>query len=62
MTLTGPGGAVASTVGSSTANLAEALVPVSPLAGRTAYTVTVSGGRDAAGNAMAPVTWSFTTA
>jgi methionine-rich copper-binding protein CopC len=62
MTLTRAGATVASTVGWSSTNLAEMLVPVSPLASRTTYTVTVSGGRDAAGNVMAPVTWTFTTA
>ncbi|GAA2109876.1 hypothetical protein GCM10009841_31490 [Microlunatus panaciterrae] len=36
--------------------------PTSPLAAGTTYTATVSGARDAAGNTMTPVTWSFTTA
>ena len=36
--------------------------PTAALATSTAYTATVSGAKDAAGNTMAPVTWSFTTA
>jgi methionine-rich copper-binding protein CopC len=32
-----------------------------PLAAATQYTATISGAKDAAGNTMAPVTWSFTT-
>jgi methionine-rich copper-binding protein CopC len=36
--------------------------PSPPLAAGTAYTATVSGAKDTAGNMMAPVTWSFTTA
>ena len=62
MTLTGPSGAVAGTTvydaGSSTATF----TPTAALANSTAYTIAVSGARDAAGNVMAPVSWSFTTA
>ncbi|MEU8136753.1 DUF4082 domain-containing protein [Streptodolium elevatio] len=36
--------------------------PTANLAVSTVYTATVSGAKDAAGNTMAPKTWSFTTA
>jgi hypothetical protein len=36
--------------------------PASPLPGSTTFTATVAGAQDAAGNTMAPHTWSFTTA
>ena len=36
--------------------------PNEALAINTTYTAEVTGARDAAGNAMAPYTWSFTTA
>jgi Domain of unknown function (DUF4082)/Bacterial Ig-like domain/Purple acid Phosphatase, N-terminal domain len=36
--------------------------PTAALAANTQYTVAVSGARDAAGNTMQPVTWTFTTA
>lgn len=36
--------------------------PSANLALSTAYTATVSGAKDTAGNTMAPVTWTFTTA
>jgi hypothetical protein len=35
--------------------------PTSPLAAQVTYTVTLTGAKDAAGNTMAPVSWSFTT-
>jgi methionine-rich copper-binding protein CopC len=38
------------------------LTPRAALADSTKYTSKVSGAKDAAGNAMTPVTWSFTTA
>ncbi|MCP3421037.1 DUF4082 domain-containing protein [Nocardioides pinisoli] len=38
------------------------LDPGSNLAASTGYTATVSGARDASGNQMQPVSWSFTTA
>ena len=38
------------------------LTPAAALAYSTAYTATVSGAKDLAGNAMSPVSWSFTTA
>jgi hypothetical protein len=37
------------------------LNPNANLAGSATYTATLSGARDAAGNTMAPLTWSFTT-
>ena len=37
------------------------LTPAAPLAYSTTYTVQISGATDAAGNVMAPVTWTFTT-
>jgi hypothetical protein len=36
--------------------------PAAALAANTAYTATVSGARDAAGNTMSNVSWTFTTA
>jgi hypothetical protein len=36
--------------------------PTIPLSASTTYTVSVSGAKDAAGNVMDPVSWSFTTA
>ncbi|MEU4695235.1 DUF4082 domain-containing protein [Actinoplanes sp. NPDC023714] len=44
------------------ATLTATFTPAAALAFSTAYTVTVSGARDAAGNVMTPVTWTFTTA
>ena len=38
------------------------LTPSAALADSTKYTAKVSGAKDAAGNTMTPVTWSFTTA
>jgi methionine-rich copper-binding protein CopC len=43
------------------ATLTATLNPNADLAFSSAYSVTVSGATDAAGNVMAPVTWSFTT-
>ena len=36
--------------------------PTASLANSTAYTATVSGAKDLAGNTMSPMSWSFTTA
>ena len=44
------------------AALRATLNPVGDLAAGAVYTVTVQGTRDAAGNAIVPVSWSFTTA
>jgi methionine-rich copper-binding protein CopC len=53
---------VASTVTYDAAARTATLVPTSPLAASTGFTVSLSGARDASGNTMAPVTWSFETA
>ena len=37
-------------------------IPSAPLAPNTTYTARISGAKDAAGNVMAPFSWSFTTA
>ncbi|WP_407647142.1 DUF4082 domain-containing protein [Goekera deserti] len=62
-TLTSPSGSTVSAAYSfDAATLTGRLNPWFFLSGRTTYTVTVSGQRDAAGNTLAPVTWTFTTA
>ncbi|WP_433380440.1 DUF4082 domain-containing protein [Actinoplanes sp. CA-142083] len=62
VTLTGPSGAVAGTAAYNSSTATATFTPSTALAYSTAYTVTVSGARDAAGNVMTPVTWGFTTA
>ena len=62
MTLTGPGGAVPGTVAYDSTATTATFTPSSALSSSTSYTATASGARDAAGNVMSPVTWSFTTA
>ncbi|RSM56838.1 hypothetical protein DMB66_32715 [Actinoplanes sp. ATCC 53533] len=62
MTLTGPSGVVAGTTGYDAGSSTVTFTPAAALATSTGYTVAVSGARDAAGNVMAPATWSFTTA
>ncbi|WP_229068355.1 DUF4082 domain-containing protein [Actinoplanes sp. DH11] len=62
ITLTGPSGAVTGTTGYDPSSGTAAFTPAAPLATSTAYTATVSGARDSAGNTMTPLTWSFTTA
>lgn len=59
-----PGGAaVPASVAYDATERTATLTPSSPLASATRYTATVSGAKDADGNAMtAPSTWSFTTA
>ena len=52
---------VSSSTGYDAGTYTATLTPTAQLAYSTGYTVTVSGARDAAGNAMAPVTWSFET-
>ncbi|WP_229068354.1 N,N-dimethylformamidase beta subunit family domain-containing protein [Actinoplanes sp. DH11] len=56
------GSAVAGATGYDAATRTVTFTPAAPLAASTAHTVTVSGAKDAAGNTMTPVTWSFTTA
>jgi hypothetical protein len=56
---------VAGVAGSTAYNAATSTVTFTPsaqLAASTQYTVTVSGAQDAAGNALASTSWSFTTA
>ena len=60
-TLTGPGGAVTADLGYDTPSSTATLTPAAALAANTTYTASVSGAQDAAGNTMAPVSWSFTT-
>ncbi|GAA0485334.1 hypothetical protein Ade02nite_08800 [Paractinoplanes deccanensis] len=61
MSLTGPSGAVAGTTAYDPGSATVTFTPSATLAHSTAYTVSVSGARDAAGNVMTPVTWTFTT-
>ncbi|MGW0230856.1 DUF4082 domain-containing protein [Actinopolymorpha singaporensis] len=62
MTLTGPNGdVVPATFGYDAQSLTATLTPNALLAASTSYTVSVSGAKDAAGNTMAPASWSFTT-
>ena len=62
-TLTGPSGTVPATVTYDTASKTATLTPVSGsgLAFNSAYTATISGAQDVSHNAIAPVTWPFTT-
>ncbi|WP_433306521.1 DUF4082 domain-containing protein [Actinoplanes sp. CA-030573] len=62
MSLTGPSGAVAGTTAYDTASGTATFTPNAALANSASYTATVSGAKDAAGNTMSPVTWSFSTA
>jgi hypothetical protein len=62
LTVSGPGGSVAGTVGYNDSALQVSFAPSAPLANGTTYTATVSGAADAAGNVMTPVSWTFTTA
>ena len=60
---TGPGTpAVPGSVTYTDTTHSATFAPSAPLANSTTYTATVSGAKDLAGNAMSPVTWSFTTA
>ena len=56
------GATIASTTSYNAANNTVTLKPTAALAYSTAYTVTLSGAKDAAGNTMASRSWSFTTA
>ena len=62
MRLTAPSGnqVTASTSYSSGSNTVT-LTPLAALAANTTYTASLSGAKDAAGNTMDPVTWTFTT-
>ena len=62
ITLTGPAGAVAGNVSYDGPSASATFTPTNPLANSTAYTATVSGAKDQAGNTMSPISWSFTTA
>ncbi|HEX9338369.1 MAG TPA: DUF4082 domain-containing protein, partial [Pseudonocardiaceae bacterium] len=62
MTLAGPGGAVPGTVAYDAATTTATFTPSGALANSTYYTASVSGAADSAGNVMAPVSWSFSTA
>jgi hypothetical protein len=60
--LRGPGGAlVAGTTTYDGPTRTATLDPGSNLASNTSYTATISGARDASGNQVQPVSWSFTT-
>jgi len=63
-TLAGPGGAaVAGTVTLSATGTTATFAPAAPLATAATYTATLAAAvRDLAGNALAPVSWSFATA
>ncbi|WP_406694478.1 N,N-dimethylformamidase beta subunit family domain-containing protein [Singulisphaera sp. Ch08] len=62
MTLSGPGGAVSGSLAYNSATNTATFTPSAPLLAQTTYLVTVNNAKDTAGNAMASVTWSFTTA
>jgi hypothetical protein len=55
------GSAVAGALAYDAASLTATFTPSGPLAPGGRYTATVSGATDAAGNAMAPDSWSFST-
>lgn len=60
--LTDAGGtAVTATTSYDSLTRTAKLVPTQPLANGKTYTATVSGAQDAAGNTLAPTSWSFTT-
>lgn len=62
VTVTGPTGTVVRGTLTYTAATLSGRYALSDVLGlRTTYTVRVSGGRDAAGNTMAPVSWTFTS-
>ncbi|MFF5075981.1 DUF4082 domain-containing protein [Actinoplanes sp. NPDC000266] len=61
MSLTGPSGAVTGTTAYDAGSTTATFTPSATLAYSTSYTVSVSDARDAAGNVMTPVTWTFTT-
>jgi hypothetical protein len=57
----GAGTAVNATLAYNDTTHVATLTPAALLATSTTYTATVSGAKDASGNLMAPVSWSFTT-
>jgi methionine-rich copper-binding protein CopC len=61
--LSGPGGTAVPGTQSPTSGTSQTITftPTAALTASTAYTVNVSGAKDAAGNVMAPVSWGFTT-
>ncbi len=59
--VSGPSGPIAGAVSYDAASTTSTFTPAAPLAYGTTYTVAVSGAKDAAGNTMAPTSWSFTT-
>ncbi len=61
MTLTGPSAVQAGTAYDAGTRVVT-LTPAAALATGTTYTVSLSGATDTAGNAMDPLTWTFTTA
>ncbi|MCZ3389635.1 MAG: Ig-like domain-containing protein [Actinomycetia bacterium] len=63
VTLSGPSGAVAASVGYNSTSFVATLTPSAPLATGASYTATVSTGvKDVAGNAMSnSVSWTFAT-
>ncbi|HET9647004.1 MAG TPA: DUF4082 domain-containing protein [Microlunatus sp.] len=62
MTLAAGGNAVDSSTTYTSGTRTETLTPTAALAASTTYTVSLSGAQDLAGNQMAPVSWTFTTA
>lgn len=60
--LSGPAGNVPASVAYDAGTQTATLTPSAALAYSTTYTATLTGARDAAGNVMAPLTWSFATA
>ncbi len=60
--LSGPNGAVAGSLAYDASARTATYTPAAALAASTSYTAAVSGARDPAGNLMAPVSWTFTTA
>ncbi len=62
-TLSGPSGTVAATVSYNASTNTATLVPNAALAANTSYTANLlTGITDMSGNALVPVSWSFTTA
>ncbi len=62
LALTGPSGTVAGSTAYNATSRTATFTPTATLAASTGYTVNLSGATDPAGNTMAPVSWSFTTA
>ena len=62
VTLTGPAGAVSGTLAYDATARKATFTPGAALTASTTYTAKVAGATDTAGNPMAPVSWTFTTA